>query len=232
MELSKRLMAVAGLVTEGASVADIGTDHGYIPIYLAEKGLSPRIIAMDVNSGPLKRAGEHIREYGFEDRIETRLSDGLNSLKPGEAETMIAAGMGGGLIIRILENSRKTAESIREFILQPQSDIHKVRAYLNRNHFRLLKEDMVEEEGKFYPVMKWIHGTEEEYSETELYYGRILLAERHPVLRKYLLREQSIKEKIGRELAGRQGDRITLRRRELDGELERIRLALSRYPAT
>ena len=82
MELSKRLTAVAGLVTEGASVADIGTDHGYIPIHLIEQNLSPKVIAMDINKGPLERARIHIAGYGMSDRIETRLSDGLAAVKP------------------------------------------------------------------------------------------------------------------------------------------------------
>ena len=96
MELSKRLTAVAGLVTEGASVADIGTDHGYIPIHLIEQNLSPKVIAMDINKGPLERARIHIAGYGMSDRIETRLSDGLAAVKPKEVEEIIVAGMGGG----------------------------------------------------------------------------------------------------------------------------------------
>ena len=81
MELSKRLHAVASLVTEGASVADIGTDHGYIPIYLIESGKCVHAFAMDVNQGPLLRAKEHIVEHGLEEQIETRLSDGVKHLK-------------------------------------------------------------------------------------------------------------------------------------------------------
>ena len=144
MELSKRLHAVAGLVTEGASVADIGTDHGYIPIYLVENRISPRVIAMDINRGPLERARFHIQEHGMEAQIETRLSDGLSALVPGEADTMIAAGMGGGLVIKILTQTPQVTDSLQEFILQPQSEIAKVREYLNSNGFISVAEDMVE----------------------------------------------------------------------------------------
>ena len=93
MELSKRLYAVAGLVTEGASVADIGTDHGYVPIYLEESGIASKVIALDVNQGPLNRARMHIVGHGLGDRIETRLSDGLAMIRPGEVDTVIASGM-------------------------------------------------------------------------------------------------------------------------------------------
>ena len=122
MELSKRLKAVAGLVTEGASVADIGTDHGYVPIWLIQSGRAEKVIAMDVNEGPLERARGHIRSKRLENVIFTRKSDGLQALHVGEADTMIAAGMGGGLVIRILENSPEITADLKEFILQPQSD--------------------------------------------------------------------------------------------------------------
>ena len=89
-ELSKRLQAVADLVTPGMRLADVGTDHAYIPIYLTQNGLVPSAIAMDINKGPLERADTHILEHGLDGKIATRLSDGLVSLKMEEADTMIA----------------------------------------------------------------------------------------------------------------------------------------------
>ena len=156
MELSKRLTAVAGLVTEGASVADIGTDHGYIPIHLIEQGLSPKVIAMDINKGPLERARIHIAGYGMSDRIETRLSDGLAVVEPGEVDEIIVAGMGGGLVIHILEEGKEVVRRLKGCILQPQSEIQKVREYLVEHGFVFEAEDMVEEDGKYYPMMRVI----------------------------------------------------------------------------
>ena len=127
MELSKRLQAVADLVTEGASVADIGTDHGYIPIYLIEHHIAEKVIALDINRGPLERARMHIVGHGLKEKIETRLSDGLEKVLPGEVDTMIAAGMGGGLVIKILMEGRTVADALDTMILQPQSEIGKVR---------------------------------------------------------------------------------------------------------
>lgn len=89
MQISKRLEAVAGMVTSGSFLADIGTDHGYIPIYLVEHKRIPKAIAMDVNRGPLEKAKEHILQAGLQDKIETRLSDGLEKLKPDEAESIL-----------------------------------------------------------------------------------------------------------------------------------------------
>ena len=102
MELSKRLQAVAGFVSEGNRLVDVGTDHGYIPIYLVKTGKIPSAIAMDVKKGPLSRAEEHIGQAGLDAYIECRLSDGLRGLKPGEGESLLLAGMGGNLMIRIL----------------------------------------------------------------------------------------------------------------------------------
>lgn len=229
MELSKRLSAVAGLVTEGASVADIGTDHGYIPIYLAGKDGSRKLIAMDINEGPLKRAKAHIQAEGYEEVIETRLSDGLEALKPGEVHTMIAAGMGGGLVIHILEAQPEVTAGIREFILQPQSEIGKVRRYLETHGFVIVKEDMVEEDGKYYPMMKVLHGQEQRpATKIELLYGRKLLEERHPVLLQYLRREQQLKTRIQDALRAQNTGRAKQRIQELEDELTLIKEALDR----
>ena len=128
--LSNRMQALTDMVTPGTVITDVGCDHGFVSVYLVQKGISPRVIAMDVRSGPLEHAREHIREYGLEDRIETRLSDGLHSLKTGEAAGMICAGMGGPLMEKILTEGREQAKEFRELILQPQSEIPHFRTFL------------------------------------------------------------------------------------------------------
>ncbi len=221
MELSKRLYAVAGLVTEGASVADIGTDHGYVPIYLVKNKIASKVIAMDINKGPLERARMHIIGHGLKGQIETRLSDGLQKVAPYEVDGMIAAGMGGGLVIKILEDSKEVVAALKFCILQPQSEISKVRKYLNANGFVIEKEDMVEEDGKFYPMMKVVHGQPEQYEEYEYIYGKRLLQERHPVLEKFLLREKYIQESILDQLSKRIGSESAQQRtREILADLQ------------
>ena len=224
MELSKRLYAVAALVTEGASVADVGTDHGYIPIYLIQEKIASRVIAMDINKGPLERARIHIEEQGLSDWIETRLSDGTQALVPGEADTLITAGMGGGLVIHILEDGKEVISQMKTCILQPQSEIDKVRRYLTQEHFLIVDEDMVEEDGKYYPILK-----SETYEEYEYYYGKKLLEKKHPVLRDFLLRECAIQEKILKQL-NKQADStsIQVRKAELAEEMLRTKEALER----
>ena len=158
MELSKRLQAVADLVSEGLVVADVGTDHGYIPIYLIETKKSPKAFAMDVNKGPLLRAKEHIAEHGLETRIETRLSDGVRALQKGECDCVVVAGMGGALTIKIMEEGKDIFRNLIEFVLQPQSELQKVRAYLCENAYFIAEENMVLEDGKFYPMFRVIKG--------------------------------------------------------------------------
>lgn len=230
MELSKRLYAVAGLVTEGASVADIGTDHGYVPIYLVESGIASKVIALDVNQGPLNRARMHIVGHGLGNRIETRLSDGLTRIRPGEVDTVIASGMGGPLTIRILQEGKEVADQLNALILQPQSEICRVRRFLTENGYRIEQEDMVLEDGKYYPVMRVVHGTKEPYEEWEYLYGKRLLEARHPVLLEFLKRELRIKESILEQLAGRSGSESARERaEEICREREWIQKALAQY---
>ena len=152
--LSKRLEAVAELITRNGTLADVGTDHGYIPIAMVLRGRVERAIAMDLRTGPLERAKEHITAYGLGDRIETRLSDGVSSLTENEADSIVVAGMGGELVIHILENGKAICKSAKELILQPQSEIGEVRKYLRENGYRIADEDMVEEDQKYYPMMR------------------------------------------------------------------------------
>ena len=230
MELSKRLYAVAGLVTEGASVADIGTDHGYVPIYLVKNIIASKVIAMDINRGPLERARMHIIGHGLKGKIETRLSDGLKEIEPFEVEGMIAAGMGGGLVIKILEDSKEVVETLKFAVLQPQSEISKVRKYLHKQGLVIIDEDMVEEDGKFYPMMKVVHGEPEEYEEYEYIYGKKLLEKKHPVLQKFLLREQYVQESIVEQLSKHIGSESAEQRtREILHERQYTLLALERY---
>lgn len=233
MELSKRLKAVAELVTPGMRLADVGTDHGYIPIYLTEAGVIPSAIAMDINKGPLERAKEHIREHRLEGKIQTRLSDGLKNLQMNEADCMIAAGMGGGLVIRILSEERDTAGSLKELILQPQSEIDSVRKYLTEEGYRIVAEDMVYEDGKYYPMMKAVPcmagAGEIPYSEEELEFGRVLLQQAHPVLGQFLEREMEIQNRILSALESQESVRAKKRMEEISYRIEWIRGILNTY---
>lgn len=151
--LSKRLQAAADFVTQGSRFADVGTDHGFLPIYLVQSGRCPRAVAMDIREGPLERAQEHIAAAGLEKLIQVRLSDGMQELSEGEADSVAIAGMGGLTVIHILEEAQEKLAGFQELILEPQSDIAKVRRYLREHHLCIDREDLVYEAGKFYPIL-------------------------------------------------------------------------------
>ncbi len=184
--MSRRMQKLASLVTEGNRLADVGTDHGYIPIALVQAGKIPSAIAMDVNRGPLARAEAHIREAGLATYIETRLSDGLRELGAEDADTVLIAGMGGMLILRILTEGIPHLSGAEELILQPQSDVHRVRDWLQKHGYRVETEELVEEDGKYYPMMRAVRGQERRMEQAELYYGKAEVQRSPEVLRSYL----------------------------------------------
>lgn len=201
MELSRRLQALADMVTPGNRVADIGCDHGFVSIYLYERHIAPKVYAMDVRKGPLCRAKEHIAAHGLTEYIETRLSDGLDALKDGEADALICAGMGGRLMARILLQGLSKAVKMRELILQPQSELLLFRQFLREHRMVIAEERLVKEDGKFYPMMRVIPNgdktgyplfdgngllTAEEAGRVSDRYGALLLWQKHPLMQEYL----------------------------------------------
>ena len=143
MLLSDRMRAVVGLVKACDCIADIGCDHAYISIYMVEQNIASKVIAMDVNKGPLERAKDNIRKSQFEQKIETRLSDGIKELKSGEVNTLLIAGMGGGLMQRILSGNKEVLEQVKELVLQPQSEIRDTRFFVEQLGFEIVKENML-----------------------------------------------------------------------------------------
>lgn len=195
MEISKRLERVAALVTRDI-VADIGTDHGYVPIYLYRKGRLKKAFACDVRQGPLEKCRQNIALFGAEGVIEPRLGSGLTPLAPGEAKTAIMAGMGGMLIVHILQECPEVAESLEELVLSPQRDFAAVRRYLHQIGFAIREEHMLNEEGKPYLLMRCERGAEQYSREIEYLYGKLLLEQKEPILRELLQHEAQKYEKL------------------------------------
>ena len=191
------MKAVAAMVTSGGVLADVGTDHGYIPIALIQRQKIKSAIAMDINKGPLARAQDNIASARLGDYIQTRLSDGVAALGEGEADSILIAGMGGELVIHILSEGGKVCKAASELILQPQSDIRKVREYLRLHHYKIVDEDMICEDGKYYPMMRvinveldnaWMKMDEQTRVACDIY-GPLLLRNGNPVLRRFLVRQ-------------------------------------------
>lgn len=154
MLLSDRMRAVVGLVEPCDCIADIGCDHGYVAMELVRSHICEHVIAMDINHGPLELAKSNIRDYGMQDYIETRISDGTQALALKEANGIICAGMGGRLIMNIVARDFTLVKNMQELILQPQSEVEEVRKFLRDEGFSIVKEDMICEDGKYYPMMR------------------------------------------------------------------------------
>lgn len=227
-KISHRLIQVAEMIPEGGRLADVGTDHGYVPIWLLEKGRIPSAIAMDINQGPLLRAQENSDKYGYQEVMELRLSNGLEKLKPGEADTVLIAGMGGPLMIQILEAGQENSEGVSAWVLQPQSEIPSVRRYLIEHNFSIVDEIMLIDEGKYYMAMKAVPGKEAAWSEIEYLFGKLLLAEQHPVLLEFIKKEKRMYTKILDQL--RENNQSgTARYGEVTAYLEALDRAMNYY---
>lgn len=198
MKLSKRLEHLAAMVSKNKRVADIGTDHGWLPIKLVLEGIATKAIAMDLREGPLSRAMIHIKEYGLEERIQTRLSDGMQELHKNEVDTIVIAGLGGELMIDILKERPDLYQ--KEFILSPHSEWKAVRQFLREQRMDIVDEDMVLDEKKYYIIIKTkgqkfhedskLGVSKHDDLECRDLFGPILIQKKHPVLRTYLEKEQ------------------------------------------
>ena len=203
MELSKRLQGVVNLMPQAHTICDVGCDHGYVAISLLGKGIAEKVIAMDVNEGPLEQAKRNARLFGVAEHMNFRLSDGLQKVIPGEAECFLCAGMGGRLMVHIMDEGREVMAKMKGAVLQPQSELSLVRKYIYDIGWHIAKEDMIFEadgeepmQGKYYPMMYVEPGKESMPDEVGLTYGPLLLKERHPVLLQFLEYSLRLKEEL------------------------------------
>lgn len=151
LTLSPRMQKIADCVAPGESVADIGTDHAYIPIYLVRAGISPHAIASDIKPGPLKKAGENIRAYGLSEKVRTCLGDGFSGIRPGAADAAVIAGMGGEMIASILRLG--VPRGVKKLILQPMTHISDCRRAVHAIGWSIWREYLVREVDKFYVII-------------------------------------------------------------------------------
>lgn len=163
INISERLKCVAGLVNKGARVADIGTDHAYLPIYLVQNGISNKVYACDVRKEPLRRAKLHIDEYGLSDKITTQLCDGLKGINKGDVDTVTICGMGGKLMKNILKAGIDKLGDNTQLVLSAQSELRDFRKYLLETGIYIKSEHMLLEDGKYYFIFDCVYNTQDEY---------------------------------------------------------------------
>lgn len=186
MELSKRLAALAGHVPAGEAVADIGTDHAYLPVYLIQQGISPWVVAGDINQKPFEAARLTVQSSGLEKCIDLRMGDGLSILKPGEVGVLVLAGMGGKSVCAIFAQGLSVLQQAQRLVIQPMRDIPLVRRWLVEHGWRLVDEEMVTEDGHYYVIIVAEPGRELNTDDFTLAVGPRLLEKKDAVLKEFL----------------------------------------------
>ena len=240
--LSKRLETIIGMVSCGNSVCDVGCDHGYVSIELVKRNISPFALAMDINEGPLERAKAHVREEELENKIKLVLSNGLDGYNKGDAKTLIIAGMGGHLMSDILERNIDKCD-FEEMILSPQSEIMEFRLFLQSIGCKILDENMVFEDGKYYTIIKTGgcskfngvggYSSIEAFTDNsmdshmEAFLGPVLLKKKDPVFKSYVKYLVEKNEKILRNITKQTQTEDTMKRAsELSKEVDMLKKVL------
>lgn len=159
--LGGRLQLCASMVRPGAALADIGTDHAYLPIWLAKQGTISRAIAADVKVGPLQKAQLNIQRYKVQDMVSARLSDGLDAVFPWETEDIVIAGMGGETMVQILSQASWLKDQSKHLILQPMATVESLRTWLASQGFAVLQEQAVQEDGHVYSAFLAVYEPDE-----------------------------------------------------------------------
>ena len=197
LPISKRLLCCASMVTPGSRVADIGTDHGYLGIYLLQTGAARHVIACDLRKDPLENARRNAKLFGVDGEMELRLSDGLEKILPDEVDTVVMAGMGGDLIQKILSQCPWRKREGLQFILQPQSAGNVLRRWLCEDGFEIQREEPVQDGHFLYTVMDIRQGEPAPLTPGTEYASPALLASGSPLVGNYLARvENALQETV------------------------------------
>lgn len=197
IRLTERLQVIADNIQKGEKVADIGTDHGYLPIYLYKNNISDQLILTDINKGPMEIAVRNLNQYQVPvDNYDARIGDGLKPVKTGEVDTIVIAGMGGMLIKDILSYDMNKTKALKKIILQPRNAQDKLREWLLSNGFEIIDEFLVTE-GKF--ICEVIVATPGEGKQTEPIYYEIsdkLIEKKDPLLETFIMRKINVEKNI------------------------------------
>lgn len=188
IKLTSRLETIASLVTKGSKVADIGTDHGYIPVHLLKNNIVPFAILADINKGPLDNGKRFVKWNNLLDKVDFRLGSGIDVLHQGEVDEVIIAGMGGILISDILENKKEVAHRLKKLILQPMQAQNKLRMYLLENGYEIIDEVLVREDFRIYEIIVAEYTGKYSEVENEIYFevGEKLVQKRDPLLKDFV----------------------------------------------
>lgn len=188
MNIGPRLEAVGSLVLADCVLADIGTDHAYLPVYLLQEQRIASAIAGDIAQGPCRAAENTVAMYNMKQKVQVRLGSGLKVITPGEASCISIAGMGGSTMVEILSADMETAKAAQRLVLQPQTGAAGLRKWLLSNGWALVDEILVWENKRLYEIIvaERSETAVPDYSAAELEIGPVLLAKQHPLLQDQL----------------------------------------------
>lgn len=187
MEISLRLKTIASMVDKCECVADIGTDHGYIPMYLIKNNVCNRAIASDINKGPVEKAKFNVRIEGLENKIDCRLGGGLSTVKKGEAQGIVIAGMGGNLIRDIIEEKLSIFKEAQFAILQPVQNPEVLREYIYTKGYKIIDEELCIDDNKFYEIIKIKYDNNVQVVDSIFYeVGEKLLDKKHHLVKEFI----------------------------------------------
>ncbi len=221
IKLSNRLQAVARQIPAGLRVADVGTDHGYLPVYLVVNDIAPKVIASDRGKRPLDSARQLISLLSLENQIDVRLGDGLSVLQRDEAEVICLAGMGGVAIKEIISAGLPLAQVAKRLVLQPQRNVPAVRRFLVANGFKIVAEDLAEDDGFYYEIIAVEPGLME-LTEQEADFGPLLLRDGHPLFKDFLILKETDLTQLLAAMADNNSKDSLQRKKQLEEEISRI----------
>ncbi|EGT4600882.1 tRNA (adenine(22)-N(1))-methyltransferase [Clostridioides difficile] len=225
MKLTDRLLKIASLVSDGKKIADIGTDHGYIPVYLLKEGKVPFAVLADVNKGPLDNAHKEVIQNNLLDKVDLRLGSGIEILEIGEVEEVIIAGMGGILISELLEAKKEVAHNVEKLILQPMQAQEELRYYLLNNGYEILEEVLVREDFRIYEIIVAKYTGKNTIIEDEIYYevGIKLLENKDSLFNDFIEKKIKTYSSIVNKLEGKNGEAIDKKRKESEVAIKKLK---------
>ncbi|WP_100402321.1 tRNA (adenine(22)-N(1))-methyltransferase [Bacillus sp. FJAT-42315] len=230
-QLSKRLTTVVNQIPNQSTLADIGSDHAYLPCYAVKTGIVTKAVAGEVVEGPFQAAKQQVQEAGLEQWIDVRKGNGLEVIVPGEVECITIAGMGGTLIASILEEGKAKLEGVKRLVLQPNISGINIRQWLLANEWELIAEMIMEEDGKIYEVLTAEKGDPfkpyEANQAQQLLLGPFLMEEKNEAFLKKWQREASQLELVLENLKkAEDGEAVANKRQQVLHELNLIKEAI------
>lgn len=230
MKLTNRLLKIASLVDNDVKIADIGTDHGYIPVYLLNQNKIKYAILGDINKGPLENAKKEIKRNKLQDKVDLRLGSGIEILKENEVEEIIIAGMGGMLIGDILKANENVAHNAKKLILQPMQSPEELRMFLYNNGYEILDECLVKEDKRIYEIIVCKYTGVKLENINPIYYeiGQKLIQNKDDLIEDFIQNKIRINKDVLKKLEGKEGSKIEKKRISLNEKIETLKNLLNK----